>query len=89
VEEQLGTGIHVLIIYVERQRKCSKTDHVFIKLFGGTQPSLKLCKVFMRYFGNTTVSENTTVSSTLMCLSLTKNCGINTSLSQNVLFLKY
>jgi hypothetical protein len=35
----------------------------------------------MKYYSNTIVSENTTVSSILMCLSVTKNCGINTSLS--------
>jgi hypothetical protein len=47
-------------------------------------------KVFSKYFSNTLVSQNTTVSNTLMCLAVTKNCGINTSISlKTCYFLKY
>jgi hypothetical protein len=35
----------------------------------------------MKYYSNTIVYENTTVSNTLLCSSVTKKCGINTSLS--------
>jgi hypothetical protein len=35
----------------------------------------------MKYYSNTIVSKNTTVSNTSMCLFVTKNCGIITSLS--------
>jgi hypothetical protein len=40
-----------------------------------------ISKIFMKYYSNSIVSKNTTVLSTLMCLSITKNCGINISLS--------
>jgi hypothetical protein len=53
-----------------------KETHVNKAVFGS--------KVLLKYLSNTTVFKNTTVSNTLMCLALTKNCSINTLVSFKV-----